>query len=190
MNINKLIPVLVLLLVITPVSAYDIAGISLPDKQLVEPSAPELSLNGAGVRSKLFFDIYVAGLYLTQPLDSLEAIEQEKGAKRVLMHFLYKEVSKEKLNAAWWEGFENNLSNEAFNALKPQIETFTGFFQDTHKGDVVWLDYIPGSGTRISLNGRPIGSIPGETFYPALLRIWLGDKPVTSGLKKGMLGID
>ncbi|MCG8428430.1 MAG: chalcone isomerase family protein [Chromatiales bacterium] len=170
--------------------AYDIAGVSLPDKQRVSDESTELMLNGAGVRSKFFFKIYVAGLYLAQPMDSLQAIEQNRGPKRVAMHFLYDKVEKKKLDDGWWDGFKANLSSEAFTRLQPQIETFVGFFKDAHKGDRIWLDYLPGTGTVVSVNGERVGAIPGDQFYPALLRIWLGEKPVTSSLKKAMLGSD
>jgi len=39
------------------------------------------------------------------------------------------------------------------------------------------------------VGGKPAGSpIPGEDFYRALLRIWLGDNPVQEDLKKALRG--
>jgi hypothetical protein len=53
---------------------------------------------------------------------------------------------------------------------------------------VVHIDFIPGSGTRINVNGQDMLTIPGEDFFRALLRIWLGRKPVDGRLRDAMLG--
>ena len=176
-------------LMLSPVWAYEIAGINIPDTQQISPDSAEVQLNGAGIRTKFFFDIYVGGLYLTEKQDKLDAILANQGPKRILMHFLYKEVAKKDLDAAWWDGFEDNLAAQELDALKPQIQAFTGFFRDVHEGDVVYLDYLPEEGTVVSINEEKTGVVSGDDFYPALLKIWLGEKPVTGKLKKAMLGI-
>ena len=57
------------------------------------------------------------------------------------------------------------------------------------KGDILFLDWIPGSGTVSSLNGKQMGeTIPDVAFYNAVLRLWLGSKPVDSSLKPMLLG--
>jgi hypothetical protein len=106
------------------------------------------------------------------------------------MHFVYDEVPANKLNAAWWDGFRDNHTEAELTQLKDLITDFTKLFADTHEGDEYWLDYHQSMGTRISLNGKTLGTIPGADFNQALLRIWLGNKPVTKALKEGMLGID
>jgi hypothetical protein len=56
-------------------------------------------------------------------------------------------------------------------------------------GNVITLNYIPGTGTQLGLDGQSKGTpIPGEDFYRALLRIWLGEDPVDQSLKKALLG--
>jgi hypothetical protein len=48
---------------------------------------------------------------------------------------------------------------------------------------------VPAAGTVLAVNGKPAGSpIAGEDFYRALLRIWLGERPVQDDLKKALLG--
>ena len=57
------------------------------------------------------------------------------------------------------------------------------------KGDVIHLDFAPGTGTQVVFNGKPRGKpIAGDDFYRVLLRIWLGDSPVDTRLKRAMLG--
>ena len=71
--------------------------------------------------------------------------------------------------------------------LAERIEQFNGFFPDVKKGDVVDVDYIPGAGTQVRINGDSKGAIEGEDFHKATLRIWLGTAPASAGLKKAML---
>ena len=73
--------------------------------------------------------------------------------------------------------------------MNDRIGEIEDLFTDAHKGDQIWLDYLPGKGTRVSINGKTAGTVPGDDFYPSLLRVWLGESPVTSDLKKAMLGI-
>lgn len=180
--------VLCFLLTLTQVVATELAGIKLDD--LITIANTKLSLNGAGIRSKFIFDIYVGGLYLQQPAKTTKAILSANGPKRVRMVFLYDEVSKEKLTNGWSEGFENNLSEAELSRLKSKITAFNGLFETVHKGDIIDLDYIPEKGTFVYYNSKPRGSIEGRAFNTALLKIWLGDEPADEALKEAMLGRD
>ena len=168
------------------VSARDVAGVTVAE-QITLAGTP-LKLNGAGIRSKFFFDIYVGALYLPEKTQDAETAINMPGPKRVLMHFLYKEVSREKLIDGWNDGFKDNHSREQFKALEPKLDVFNQLFITVKRGDQITLDYLPETGTQVSINKQIKGSIPGEEFYPALLRVWLGKKPADSDLKEGMLG--
>ncbi|WP_163336268.1 chalcone isomerase family protein [Desulfopila sp. IMCC35008] len=148
----------------------------------------ELKLNGAGIRSKLFFKIYIAQLYLQNPSSDALAIIGDDGQKRMVMHFLYEEVGADKLIGAWNEGFEGNLDDARRSELAPQIKEFNSMFETVKKGDEVVLDYLPGKGTTVTIKGNGKGTIAGKPFADALFAIWLGEKPVTSGLKADLLG--
>ena len=50
------------------------------------------------------------------------------------------------------------------------------------------VDYVPGEGTKITLDGQAKGTIAGENFNKALMNAWLGDHPVQESLKKALLG--
>ena len=61
--------------------------------------------------------------------------------------------------------------------------------KEAKNGMRITLDWLPGAGTQVTVQGRPTGApIPGEDFYSALLKIWLGEKPVQADLKKALLG--
>lgn len=174
----------------TQLSAREIAGVNLVEQITVEAIDDILKLNGAGIRTKFFFKIYVGALYLPEKQSSAEQIIKSGKANRVLMSFLYDEVEKEKLVDAWVEGFEDNVDEATFVALKDRLDKFNGMFSDLHKGDKVLLDYIPAKGTRVMIKGDVKGVIEGADFNRALLSVWLGEEPVTEDLKDAMLGIE
>lgn len=179
-----------LLLLATPALAVDVAGINVPDQITQGNSNQTLTLNGAGIRSKFFFSIYVGALYLPETKHKADEILSLNGPNRVSMHFLYDEVSKEKLVAGWTEGFEENNSTAEMQTLKQRLDNFNSLFKNTVKGDVIVLDYLPDTGTVVMHNNESQGTIPGADFNRALLKVWLGDEPADDDLKEAMLGED
>ncbi|WP_456418431.1 chalcone isomerase family protein [Thiolapillus sp.] len=167
-------------------AAKTVEGVNLPEQVSVEGKT--LMLNGAGVRTKLFFDIYVAALYLPAPSADADKILQTDQPWRLDMHFLYSEVSKEKLDEGWDEGFEENTPASERGILAERLERFKAMFPTLHEGDVVVLAYSPGKGVSVSIKGVQQGTIAGADFAQALLRVWLGAEPVTGKLKKALLG--
>jgi len=175
-----------LMVVAQAVGAREIAGVSVPGSVTIKNKA--LVLNGAGIRKKLFVKVYVGALYLTVKRTTVGEILADPGAKRIVLSFLYKEVSAEKLVAGWNEGFDNNNTAEELKALQDRINQFNSFFTTVGKGDVIRLDYLPQEGTQVWINETLKGTVPGEDFSRALLKIWLGSKPADAGLKDAMLG--
>ena len=171
-----------------PAQAAKVAGVKLEDSVQISADTPKLALNGAGVRKKLFIKVYVGALYLQNKATSVDAVLNQTGANRVLMHFLYKKVGRDKLVDGWKEGFSGNSSAAEMEKLQARLADFNGLFTDAKKGDVILLDYLPGEGTRVTINGQAKGTIPGADFNKALLKVWLGNSPVDSRLKEAMLG--
>ncbi len=170
------------------VDAREIADVDLPESISLTGSTTPLLLNGAGIRSKFIFDIYVGALYLPSRQTRTEAILAQDVPNRVLLHFLYHEVEREKLIESWNEGFGNNLSATEFAEMQPRLTQFNGLFETVHKGDTLAFDYRPGQGTLVSLNHQSRGTIVGRDFNVALLKVWLGEHPAHEGLKAGLLG--
>jgi hypothetical protein len=179
-----------LFIINAPVAAKEIEGIIIPDTLALANSDSSLVLNGAGIREKFFLDIYIGALYLPARTLDASAILSDTGPASVLMHILYGEVSKQKITDGWTDGLEANLSDEKMLALKPQLEKFNSLFQDMHKGDRIRINYIPGTGTEVSINDEKRGVVEGNDFYRSLLRVWIGSDPVTRSLKQKMLGND
>ena len=150
-----------------------------------------LQLNGAGLRTKVFFKVYVAGLYVPQKVSNAAQLLAQKGPRRVSIVML-RNVDAESFANALNDGLRDNHTEAQLAAMKPQIDVLNASLKvagDAKKGDVIHLDYEPDSGTRVTVNGQVRGStIAGEDFFTAVLRIWLGDKPVDGPLKKGLVG--
>lgn len=168
------------------VQAKEVAGVQVPDT--VEVQGETLALNGAGVRTRFFVKVYVGALYLQQRARSATSAIEQTPPKSVRLHFLYKQVSPEKLVEAWNEGFRANTATEALAVLEPRIAQFNALFPAARKGDTVRLDLLGDGETRVFVNDQALGTIPGVDFQQALLRIWLGEKPADAGLKQAMLG--
>lgn len=167
-------------------SALEIAGVDVADSVTIDNKV--LVLNGAGIRKKLFIKVYVGSLYLTAKQTTAGEILADPGAKSIVMNFLYKEVSPKKFADGWNKGFADNSSAIEIKALQERISQFNSLFTTAYKGDEIRLDYLPGEGTRVRINGIVKGSVPGEDFSRALLKIWLGPKPAEADLKDAMLG--
>jgi hypothetical protein len=178
----------VLFLASKPVAAYRIADVDIPDSVQLVNNDTRLVLNGAGIREKFFMDIYIGALYLPVKTSDAGAILSDTGPASVLLHFLYKEVSRNKITNGWNDGLEANTSPAEMKALKPDLEKFNSLFLTVRKGDVIRIDYQPGTGTEVRINGKWRGTVEGEAFFRALLKIWLGSSPVGKDLKAGMLG--
>ncbi|HKK04974.1 MAG TPA: chalcone isomerase family protein [Gammaproteobacteria bacterium] len=179
----------VLALAANVAQAREIAGVKLAEK-INDASGQTLVLNGAGIRYKFIFKIYVAALYLPKAVHSTQAVLDEPGPKRMLMHFLYHKVTAEQMRDGWTDGFSDNLDEKTYKALAPRIKQFNSFFGDLKSGDRVWLDYRPGVGTRVEINGKEKGVIPGRDFMRSLLLVWLGTEPPSQDLKHQLLGQD
>jgi len=176
---------LTLALVAPTVRAGELAAVTMPDEVTV--SGTTLHLNGMGLRKKMMFKIYVAGLYLEERTHDGAAAVGAAGKKRVVMHFTTNKAKKSKMDAAWVEGFEANSPGE-YSALADRVKTFKDFFGDMKVGDEIECTMVPGQGTTVKLNGELKGTIERDDFAAALLRVWLGVKPPTDDLKNGMLG--
>lgn len=171
-----------------PAAAMKIAGVEIPDSLTLASGEQELPLNGAGIRKKFFMDIYIGALYLPARTPDADAILSDTGPASVLMHFLISEVSKKKITGGWDDGLRKNHTEEEMRALVPRLEQFNSYFHTVRKGDTIRIDYQPGTGTTVRINGQMRGVVEGNDFFRSLLRIWLGSKPVSKALKLGMLG--
>jgi hypothetical protein len=164
-------------------AAVEVAGVKVPDTHSVEGKA--LKLNGAGLRTKLMFKVYVAGLYLETPSKDAAAIVSSDQVKSMRLSIL-RSLKGSQVSEAIEEGFEKN-SKAQMAALKPRLTKLGTLIPNVEKGDEIELSYVPGKGTVVSVKGAEKGVIEGKDFADALFAVWLGASPVQEDLKKELL---
>lgn len=168
-----------------PALAKTVQGVTFPDSATV--GGQSVTLNGMGVRvAYIFVKVYVGGLYLATPTHDADKAIQSDEPKRMLLQFL-RDVTHDEMVSAMREGFAHTASA----ALQPQVDQFSGFFtQPLVTGSQASFDYVPGTGTTVTIGAQTKGTIPGPDFMRALWGIWLGDEPADASLKAGLLGSD
>jgi hypothetical protein len=169
-------------------TAADVAGVKLADSETIA-GAP-LALNGAGLRKRLFVQVYAIGLYLPRKTANGSEAIAAAGPKRIAIHML-RDVGADQFTDALVEGMRNNNTEAQMKAFEPRIAQLSAILdelKEAKKGMRITLDNVAG-GTQVTVQGKPAGKpITGEDFYRALLGIWLGEKPVQDDLKRALLG--
>jgi hypothetical protein len=163
--------------------ASEVAGVKLPDTITVEGKA--LKLNGMGLRKKVVFKVYVAGLYLETPSKDPAAVLSSDQIKSMRLWIL-RSLKGSQITEAIVEGFEKN-SKAQMGALKARLDKFNAMFPDVTEGDQIEMTYVPGKGTIVTAKGTEKGVIEGKDFADALFSVWLGANPVQEDLKKALL---
>jgi hypothetical protein len=147
-------------------------------------------LNGKGIRTRLFFEVYEISLFLPKKTASAQEAISASGEKRLDIRML-RNVDADQFTSALADGIRANHSEAEAKALEPQVKQLADIMaeqKEAKKGMQIALAWN-GRETQVSIDGKPAGKpIAGEDFYRALLRIWLGDKPVQDDLKKALLG--
>lgn len=169
-------------------AALEVGGVKIEERAQVAGQA--LVLNGAGVRTFMFMDRYVAALYLPAKQVSGTVALAEKGARRMELHVL-RNAPVSRFLGAFRKGMEKNTSAQVLAELAPRLVAFEQLFKGVDEvaaNSVIVFDGVPGEGLRASLNGKELGRVAGDDFYRALLSIWLGEHPVQDDLKRGLLG--
>jgi hypothetical protein len=151
-----------------------------------------LRLNGVGLRAAFIYKVYLAGLYLPAHAATGPEVLAQAGAKRLQVRLLMDGPSDE-FAKAFTGGIAKRAPAAQVAAMKDRIDAFDRTLRsvgDVRKGDVVDLDYAPGAGLSMRVNGKPFGApVPGADLYAALLDIFVGDRPVDAKMKAGMLGL-
>jgi len=168
----------------------EIEGVEL--QPTVQVGGQLLQLNGAGLRTRAFFKVYVAGLYVPQKTSSAAALLAQKGPRRVAITML-RDVDGDTFSAAVSDGLKANNTEQQLARLEAQVAMLQADLKaigEARKGSVIHFEFTPEAGTRILVDGQQKGSaIQGADFFTAVLRVWIGDAPVDAGLKKALVGL-
>ena len=167
----------------------EIAGVKLQDP--IEVRGTPLQLNGAGIRYKAIFKVYVAGLYLGKKAATPQEAYAAPGPKRLSITLL-RDIDADTLNQSMTEGFENNTPADEVAKFTPGLVRIRQALTDQKKlqaGDNFTIDWIPDTGTILSIKGVQQGEpMKGNDLFNALIRLWLGPRPADAKLKDTLLG--
>lgn len=179
----------VLLSLSAAAAQVEVAGVKLDDT--AEVAGTKLQLNGAGIRYKAVFKVYVAALYVGKKIATPEEFFAATGPKRISITML-REIDSNELGKAFTRAFEDNATKGELSKLIPGLLRMGQVFSDQKKlmaGDSFTSDWIPGVGTVITVKGKVQGEAFKEPeFFNALMRIWLGPHPADFKLKDALLG--
>lgn len=173
-----------------PVQAQtaDVVGVHYPPTIKVEGN--NLTLNGSGISYRAVAKLYTVGLYVPQKVSKAEAIFATGGPKQ-LRFVMLQGMRVDELGKVITKGIENNSSREEFFKLIPSIRAMGEQFSRIKRlnaGDVFAIEFVPKRGTMFFVNGQPAGlPLEDALFFPAVLRTWLGNRPVTPDLKDALL---
>lgn len=169
-------------------SQVTLNGVTLPAK--IKQGDKELSLNGGGIRKKLFFKLYTAGLYLSEKSKNGNELVAADKLIAIRMTMTSSMINSDNMSEAIQEGFNTSLKGNTA-PLQSKINEFISIFKKDpiKEGDVFEIWYVPGEGVKSYKNGTLKGTTTGLDFKKALFGIWLSDTPVDEDLKKGLLGL-
>jgi len=167
----------------------DVAGVKYENS--VQLGNAKLQLNGAGIRYKAVFKVYTAGLYLPQKMVTADAVLRANGPRRLHVVML-RDINAEEMGKMFTRGLEQNASREEFSKVIPGVIKLSEVFAARKRlsaGDWFSIDYVPGIGSSLLINGKlATDPIKEPEFFNALMKIWLGNAPADAQLKEALLG--
>ena len=170
-------------------ASMDVSGIKVDDP--ISVGGSQLQLNGAGVRYKAVFKVYVAALYTARKMSTPEQVYADNGVKRISITLL-RDIDSNELGKSFTKAFEENTPKNEMGKLIPGLIRMGQIFADQKRlvaGESFTVDWIPDTGTIITVKGKQQGEAFKEVeFFNALMRIWLGPQPADWKLKETLLG--
>jgi hypothetical protein len=171
--------------------AMEVAGVVLPERARPAVGNAEVVLLGGGLFQFLFLRYYVCGLYVAEGLSGAAAILASDGPRRMQLVALKRITSFE----FFW-GLDRGLKDNTDQAETGKLQASLDQVRETIRsigaiaaGTRVSIDYVPGAGTSILVEEHLRGAaVPGKPLNDALMRVWIGKRPLDSSLKKALLG--
>lgn len=170
-----------------PALALTVANVDVPEQLSV--AGQNLVLNGAGLRQRFVFHVYVAALYRQQPTQDAETI-LNSAEPQMLRLTLLRDINSKALTDALNDGLKANCTEAELQDMAGTLAHFEDFMKtggEGASGDLV--DIVFNQGTiSVSFKGKALGEVQDPRFATALLKVWLGTHPAQESLKAALLG--
>lgn len=184
--LKALVGVLLVAALSVPSHALKAYDLKIPDDIAI--AGQELVLNGVGMRTKFFHDIYAAALYLPQPSDAVEDIIAADDPASIRIYIVSDLVTGDRFAESAMDGFVRSTHGN-LEPIRPQVDAMIAAFRNSlDNGDIFDLVYVPGEGVSIFRNSEKVELVPGLEFKQAMFGIWLSEDPVQTRLREKMLG--
>ena len=174
----------------TAAVAVELAGVKVEDSVTI--NGARLQLNGAGIRYKGPFKVYVGDLYTTRRVSSLDDLIAAPGPKRLSMTFL-RDINSAEFGKLLTRGMEDNVSKQELYKIIPGMIKMGDIFAANKSfapGDVCSLEWDPAKGLSVYAKGKlQAEPFKDPAFYRALMSIWFGNTPADWKLKDELLGV-
>lgn len=189
MTINKINRFIALILVLGSfIYLPRVNALTISDTQIKDTLSFEgqnLLLNGAGIRTKVFFKVYIGALYVSSKTKDADAIIDSATPRIIELTFL-RAVDGEKISTAFREGFTKNCIARC-EELKPKIEELAKAVPAIKQGQLLQITATK-EGVSLSLDGKSMAQVKAQDLGKEMTRIFIGKNPPTEDLKKGLLG--
>ncbi len=173
----------------TQAATLDLVGVKIADT--VEVANSRLALNGAGIRYKGPFKVYTAAMYLPSTTNTADAAMTMPGAKRMALT-LVREVDSGELGRLFMRSIEDNTPKSELVKILGPISKMGDIFAEAKRvmpGDTIVMDWVPGTGSIVSIRGKVVATFKEPEFYRALMGMWLGKSPSDWMLKDALLSV-
>jgi hypothetical protein len=185
MRMNQLMfMVLLVFFLAIPVNAARIEGVLFDDSITIQEKT--LTMRGVGLlRYRVVIKAYVGAFYLDKNHQAGQVFADVP--KRIELEYFH-DIPASDFVKSTTIMIERNISPRELNALLPQLDQMNALYRDVQPGDRYAATYLPGVGTELALNGKPLGVVPGFEFANAYFSIWLGEHPIDKGFRDHLLG--
>jgi hypothetical protein len=142
----------------------------------------QLALKNQAVLTYLWADVYAAALYAPADLGTKQAWDQQKALRLVLYYF--RDIDRNDVIKAANTTLERQ---QASARLKPELDQLHASFRNIRSGDRYALDFHPGRGLNLEINGQVVFSSRNDALARTYLGIWLAPKGLSDELRGKLL---
>lgn len=167
----------------------DVDGVIIP--RFIKFEGRDIELNGIGIRSRLWFDVYTQALYLTKLSQDPVEILESNTPMGIRIQITSSLVTARKFSKSINIGIEKSVGEIEFPKYKERLDLLDSFVNSEVivEKDIFNLIYNPADESLwVTKNDVLKGKVPGKDFKKAFFGMWLSDKPVDQKLKNDLLG--
>ena len=136
---------------------------------------------------RMFFKLYDACFY-TDAAQTTSIDELLNGENALLLEFDYLRTIKKSIILESSEKIlVNNMTQAQLSGIQERVDRLNVAYRTIEKGERSALSYVPGAGTTLWINEKPVITIEGEDFARLYFRIWLGERPISKAMRDTLL---